>query len=262
MDDLIAKTSAIVLGWEPIFTSSRRVIWFSRDFGPVTTIIRGSQRPKSFFLGQYDLFYTCELLFYRRGTAGARPTRECYPLKRRDHLRTDWRACAVASYLADLIHQVVPLEVAAPEIYQLLDQAFDHLAEGTAPFQVMYGFEHALLQSMGHAPRLNRCASCNVAPAGTTREVAISYPRGGVLCGRCATGQTDRVERIPVEILEVLQLLASDGMQSRAAMRLQDPAIESYVSRVLGRFLLYHLNVTPRSRIIARRIVRFGRKIH
>jgi len=63
---MILKSPAIVLRFNPFANTSRVVVWLTRDHGKLATLVKGAQRPKSPFLGQFDLFYTCELLFYAR----------------------------------------------------------------------------------------------------------------------------------------------------------------------------------------------------
>ena len=254
MAELIVRSPAIVLGFEPVFSSSRRVTWFTRDFGRVVTLIRGSQRPKSFFLAQYDLFYTCDLLFYRRGVPGSRPARECYPLKRRDRFRRDWRACAVASYVSDLVCQVTPLEAPEPRLYQLIEDTYDRLEREGADEESLLRFELLLLRLTGHAPRLENCTACGSPVEADLPRVAVSYRRGGVLCRRCAAAESAGVEYLQRSVFLGLLRLAGDRP---AAV---PEAEQRRLSRTLSRFLAYHLGVSPRSRIVALRILRYGRR--
>ena len=59
------KTEAICLDIRPWSRTSHVVRWMTPD-GPVTTVVKGAVRPKSAFLGQYDLNYTCEIVYYSR----------------------------------------------------------------------------------------------------------------------------------------------------------------------------------------------------
>ena len=77
---MIAKTEAIVLRIFLFSRTSHIVAWLAEDGTRLTTSIKGAVRPKSAFLGQYDLFYTCELLYYEREHAGVHVARECSPL--------------------------------------------------------------------------------------------------------------------------------------------------------------------------------------
>ena len=94
---MILKTTALALRFYPFSNTSRIVAWLTPDQGRIATMVKGSQRPRSLFLGQYDLFYTCELLYHRRERGGLHIARECSPLKWREGLRRDWRAAAAAS---------------------------------------------------------------------------------------------------------------------------------------------------------------------
>ncbi|MCL2104026.1 MAG: recombination protein O N-terminal domain-containing protein, partial [Kiritimatiellaeota bacterium] len=86
---MIIKTEAVALQIRPWSKTSHIVTWLTPGHGCVVTAVKGACRPKSAFLGQYDLFYTCELLFYRRERGGIHAIRECTPLRRRDPLRDD-----------------------------------------------------------------------------------------------------------------------------------------------------------------------------
>ena len=62
---MMEKTKAIVLRITPYSKTSQIVSWITPDHGRLTTLVKGACRPKSAFLGQYDLFYTCEVIFYK-----------------------------------------------------------------------------------------------------------------------------------------------------------------------------------------------------
>jgi phosphoesterase RecJ-like protein len=57
------KTLGIVLSIRPWSQTSHVVTWLTLN-GVITTLVKGALRPKSAFIGQYDLFYTCELVYY------------------------------------------------------------------------------------------------------------------------------------------------------------------------------------------------------
>ncbi|MGA0368724.1 MAG: DNA repair protein RecO [Kiritimatiellia bacterium] len=148
----ILKDEALVLRWFPVTDSSRVVVWFSSSYGRVSTLIKGSQRPKSWLLGQYDLFYTCELLFYAHANEDLHLIRECSPLNTRPALRRDWRACAGASFVADLLYRISPPQAAAWEIYRLGSLTLDQLAGGNSSPALLFWFELKILQDLGVSP--------------------------------------------------------------------------------------------------------------
>ena len=89
-----AQERAIVLRLHPFGNTSRIVFWLSAEHGKLATLAKGSQRPGSLLLGQFDLFYTCEILFYAKEQRNLHVLKECFPLEPRPGFRHDWRACA------------------------------------------------------------------------------------------------------------------------------------------------------------------------
>ena len=102
-----SKAEAICLDIRPWSQTSHVVTWLTRG-GRVSTLVKGAVRPKSAFLGQYDLNYTCEIVFYSRSRADLHALRECSPLEIREGMRGDYRAIAVAGYFRSLVHDFAP----------------------------------------------------------------------------------------------------------------------------------------------------------
>ena len=91
------KCEAICLDVRPWSRTSHVVSWLT-PHGRIVTLVKGAVRPKSAFLGQYDLNYTCEIVWYRRAKGDLHALRECSPLVLRENLRGDWRALLAAEH--------------------------------------------------------------------------------------------------------------------------------------------------------------------
>lgn len=66
---MIIKTTGLVLRLDPFSKTSQVITWLTPDHGRTVTLAKGAKRVKSNLVGQYDCFYTCELLFIEAGTA-------------------------------------------------------------------------------------------------------------------------------------------------------------------------------------------------
>ncbi len=248
---MILKTTAIVLRYAPFSNTSRMVSWFSKDYGRLTTVVKGSQRPKSAFLGQYDLFYTCELLFYAREHNQAHIIRECSPLEPRTAFRKDWRACAAASYLASLVSHISPVGAPQPELYALLESLLDHLAQHGADESALFWFELRLLDHLGFAPRLQSCMDCARDLDPSPLHTGFSYARGGLLCPACARDSHGSSPPIAPDILGMLRgWQRAPSLQAARAIR-HTPRQTQQAAGLLGVFLSYHLDTPLDSRSIA-----------
>ena len=245
---MIEKTQAIVLRYYPYSNTSRIVSWLTPGAGRMVTLVKGSQRPKSAFLGQYDLFYTCELLFYEKERDHLHLIRECSPLKTRDRFRRDWKAAATASYLAGLFGRVSPPDTPAAELFALLDGCLDALADSGSSRALLHWCELRLLGALGLAPRLEQCLQCGRDLLPRDRHAALACARGGLLCDRCA--RSARPEEGTISRTSVApDVLATLGYWQRAGSPqavLRHRAAAQHLDEVqvlLGQFLQYHLDL-------------------
>jgi len=275
---MIIKTQAIVLRMIPFSETSRVVLWLTRDHGKIATIIKGAHRRRSPFVGQVDLFYTCELLVYLRLFRGLHIVKECSPLKPRTPLRSRWRATACASYFTDLVARISPLYAPHPELFRLLDMALDYFADQSALELGLFWFELKLMKVMGLSPQLKECLLChhqlkeaNAFPewpgarsvhrdkACETRVASVfSCVRGGVLCKTCAPSSRLEEVGIPItpDILGMLRFWQSSRSWHSAQSAACTPRQARELERILGLFMQYHLEIGNPARATALSILR------
>lgn len=252
----ILKTPAIALRAVPVSNTSSVVSWLTPAWGRLSTMIKGGHRPKSRFLGQYDLFYTCELLFYARKDRELHIASECCPLKMRAALRTDWRAAGMASYFADLAAKIGPVHAAHAETFHLLDSALDELADsGAAPAHTFW-FEMKLLGSMGFAPQLQNCLHCGRDMEPDSGSAWFSHERGGLICANCLNSCREAPARLSPDVFAALRgIQRARHADSARALRCT-PRQLLEIEQVLGRFIGWHFEIPLASREIAFRILR------
>ena len=150
------KTKGLVLAVRPWSRTSHVVVWLTPDAGVVSTVVKGAVRPKSAFLGQYDLFYECELVYYARERGDTHHIREVSPLKLREGLRGRWRETALAGWAAELARRLAPSSGEASGWYGMLDSLCDRLCAGGCDLAAeMLSLELSALSLAGLAPDLS-----------------------------------------------------------------------------------------------------------
>ncbi|MCO5043792.1 MAG: DNA repair protein RecO [Kiritimatiellae bacterium] len=247
---MILKTPAIVLRMHPFTETSRVVTWLTPANGRINTLLKGALRPKSAFLGQVDLFYTCELLYYAKLTDGLPIARECTALNARTALREDWRACAVASYLCSLLARAIPEKASRQDIFDWLNAALDDAAIHGGSIPVLCWQELHLLKTLGLAPRLATCRECGGGP--DEPNVPFSIAEGSWRCSRCRAGTaTPNAIGIAASLLEKLSgwMSVSSPMVARTT-RLSFEQ-RTALGRFAGLFLAHHLDISPAPRAAA-----------
>ncbi|MBR4617384.1 MAG: DNA repair protein RecO [Kiritimatiellae bacterium] len=220
----IIKTQGIVLAVYPWSRTSHVVTWLTPDHGPVTTLVKGAVRPKSAFLGQYDLFYTCDLLYYARATADLHALREVTPHTFRENLRGRWRETALAGYAAGLVKDLAPANAESAVWFSFLEELLTRLenAPTTPPLQELVRLEMEILQLAGWAPDF------------TDMDPHAEWSPFAIDLGRCGEGA--RTVRLSPRTVGVL---VRPDASSHALETVKDAV------RFLGVFLAYHIERPP-----------------
>ena len=122
------KCEAICLKISPWSRTSHIVTWLTSS-GIVQTSVKGAVRPKSAFLGQYDLNYTCEIVYYTRARNEVHVLRECTPCNTRDFLRQDHRLFALSDYFRAEVRNLAPQGDEAEDWFRFMTGAIDALEE-------------------------------------------------------------------------------------------------------------------------------------
>lgn len=215
------KTKGLVLEVRPWSRTSHIVTWLTPDRGPVTTLVKGALRPKSAFLGQYDLFYTCELIYYARAKGELHAIREASAIDMREHLRGNFRATAFASYAAYLAREHCPHNGEAETWFGFLSKTLDGLKVAPATVRAFVGMEMGFLSLAGLAPDFS--AADLSAP-----NVPFAIDMGRV-------GESSRTMRLPTGAVSFLSGTGDAAASSDVAAAVQ----------FLGLFLRYHLDMPP-----------------
>jgi DNA repair protein RecO (recombination protein O) len=255
---MILKTEGIILRVLPYSRTSLMADCLTRELGRVWLLAKGAQRPRSIFLGQLDLFYTCEVLVYQRA-ARVLILKESAILEPRETFRHDWRAAMCASYFCDFTSQVTPPCIPHEDLFVLLGEALDTLAEKGASQALMGWYELAALKALGLGPSLARCPSCGRDPAaGAPLRMKLSAKMGGVLCRRCEERDPGPALSISGGTLALMR--AWDGADHPAIAATTVPSQMQWteIQAVLKDFSAYHLDLMLRSRDITLDLLRKG----
>lgn len=222
------KTEAVCLGIYPWSRTSHIVSWLT-PHGKVRTMVKGAARAKSFFLGQYDLNYTCEIVYYARAKGELHALRECTPLKLRDHLRGDWRRLALAEYMRKVTAELTPHGREAEEWKELLESCLDAEGDGN-PVAEMLEFEISALNLAGVSPDFTGCK----APS------SMFYIEEGAF-----SGQSSRQ-------MPVTPMVAACLLRPRKEKNLN---ILLDAARVIGVYYTFHLDFPPDARRTVLKII-------
>lgn len=246
----IEKTEGIVLRVSGFSNTSHMISWLTPDLGRLTTSVKGACRPKSLFLGQYDLYYSCELLYYAHAHQGIHTLRECSPLNPRTRFRSDWRAALAASYVTDVARHVSDSAPHSYPLYALLQNTLDALDQKGASSATLLAFESRLVSILGIPPDLEGCPQCSLPLA--SNRTRFSIPDGRIVCPSCnPEAAADAGFFLSRKQLATLRMAFASDLFAPSIFSKLDPPDLSLIRRFLGIFLHYHLDTRLDARAIA-----------
>ena len=222
------KTEAICLDIRPWSRTSHVVSWLTPT-GKVATVVKGAVRAKSQFLGQYDLNYTCDIIYYARAKGELHALRECVPLEMREELRNDYRKLALAGYFRRLMAELAPMGEECRAWYGHLLASLSSLVPHVDD---LVRFELAVLQLSGLAPDFGRFEEFAGASRGDRDGTGEEWLPFSLEAGVFGSGE-GRCIRVSRETAEYL---------ANGAKNEKNPQVPLDAARVVGVFYQFHLD--------------------
>lgn len=146
------KATAICIDIHGYSRTSHVVKWITPK-GKLFTSVKGAMRPKSNFLGQYDLNYTCDIVYYLNARNDLHALRECRPVNTRDPLRNDYRALCAASYMRSVVLAMCSNDASETRNwFGLLDSTLDSISAPGDLAAKIVRFDLAALELAGIRP--------------------------------------------------------------------------------------------------------------
>ena len=225
------KTVAICLDIRPWSRTSHVVSWLT-PMGKVSTVVKGAVRAKSQFLGQYDLNYTCDIVYYARAKGELHALRECVPVELREELREDYRKLALAGYFRRLVAELAPMGDECRAWYEELGRVLEDIRPKT---EDLVRFELRVLELSGLKPDFSKYDK-------NAEWSAFSVETGAFGSGE---GRCIRVSR---EVAEYLACMAGagrprpPGCHGNLSVLHENSQIPLDAARVIGVFYQFHLD--------------------
>lgn len=192
----LCKAEAITVRLTDFSETSQVAVFYTREFGRISALAKGSKRPGNNFEGRLDLLCHNRIVFARKRASSLHTLTECKLFDRFMGLRAGVERLYAGLYLGELVTEMTQPEESDPRLFDLLLGSLRALSEGQDVDMVALGFEVRLLALCGFAPSLDSCVNCGATELGRA-SVRYSPLLGGVLCRKCreADGRSVGVPR-------------------------------------------------------------------
>lgn len=256
----MVKSDGIILKVIEYSETSNIVTVWTREYGKLSLIAKGSRRPKSPFESALDLLAFCRLVFLQKPNQAMGILTEAKLERRFRNRRGRLEWLYAGYYIAELLKSFLEEGEPNPWLFDLTNQTLSDLDQPVNPASGMAAleregeftelnrylmrFETGLLTAIGHFPLLTHCVGC-----GRKREtdavVGFASSAGGIVCPQCRHRQSQVIDLTDTELKSLLvmkemidqdvkdwlpQELASDQVSASRSAAATDQLNESGIS--------------------------------
>lgn len=235
-------TRGLVLRRLP-YSENSQIVWvFTRDFGVLHMVAKGSQRlarRSSSFPAPFDSASWYDIVL-RTGRGDFHQAFEARLVEGFSHLRADLETFLEVELALDVMMKVFSPGDPHPDFLRGALSYFKLLGVRKGRIALRNHFYSFLLRMVGLGPAWGACSECGDATANAERFVRV--PRG-VVCATCRLGGEARVSR------EVVDYLLQDSQRGwgQVPSTPTPSTILDEAWRILRTILLYHLERPPHS---------------
>ncbi len=219
----ILSSEAIILRTYPLRETDKIVVAYTREYGKVRGVARGSRRIKSRFSGRLEPLSWVELVAFEGRNQELVSIDKVELLKGYGLEMQDYQAYLRASYLLELLMETVPEHEANDSLFRLLLHVLPLLGDSHKSRLASVYFQIWHLKLAGLLPSLTACSGCGGALS-PGREAYCQLDALGLFCRACRKG-TGR--RIGGDVLELAGLVVKKSLPELAGGRVANQAISA-----------------------------------
>ncbi len=233
---MILKTDGIVLKTFDLRETSRIAIFFTKEYGKVSGVLKGIRKDHKKFGSSVDRFSENFIVYYQYRNSDLHLISHCdlksyfYPI------RQDLKKSLAASYILELVNLIMPPEQKNEKVYQLMMDFLESLQTQNDPNLLVHFFQIKILSLSGFKPHLDTCLKCKKR---IIEHARFSLREGGLVCLDCAAGDLTLETLSPGAVSSIIY---AESHPWPVCLRLKlTESVQKELKYVLNNFLVFHL---------------------
>jgi len=233
---MILKTEAIVLKTYDVRETSRIAVFFTRDHGKVTGILKGIRKDHKKFGSSLDTFTVNDIVYYWHPHSEVHLVGQCDLTMFFFPIRQNIVKSMAANYSLELVNKIMPAEEPNRKVYDLLLNFLTLLQSEKDINRLVHIFQVKILDLSGFRPHIDSCVSCQKR---IDHEARFSMKWGGLLCASCH-GQDSSATMVSRGAVASLNHLQKNDWEKSLRLKLSE-GIQKELKYALNSFLVFHL---------------------
>lgn len=233
----IQKAEAVVLHSRPQGETSKIITLYTREFGKLALMAKGSRSLQSKYLGALESFNHLSIVFYQKEERSLQYLSQATILHPFLNLRSQLGRTVLAAIPCEIVERTEVESRPHAELFDLLLEALSALDTAERGLRnIVRAFILHFASLAGFAPQLYRCRECGAESADS--DVFFLLRDGSYLCGACSADGIGK--RLSASALQTLRSLAVSSL-SAATRRPVSVALGEELDAFLFDYLAVHL---------------------
>ena len=232
----IISTQAIVLKAFDFRETSKIAVFFTKDHGKVSGVLKGIRKDPKKFGSSLERFSVNDIVYYPYRSSDIHLVSQCdmraffYPI------RQDLKKSTAATYASELINLMMPTELVNKRIFYLMAHFLEEMQECDDIDRLIRVFQVKVLYFSGFRPHLDACVHCRKKVHGKT---FFSMKEGGLVCNHCQSCAGTVHPISPGSVATILYLERSSWANCQKVKLTKISRQE--LKYILNNFLVFHL---------------------
>jgi DNA repair protein RecO (recombination protein O) len=219
---------AIIMRVKDFGESDLLVTFFTPHKGQLKGVAKGARRSLKRFVNALDICSLINLEFTSKREGSLCLLHSGKLMNPYPALRSDFGALSKASFMIEMTEILFPVGIADPNMFELLKEAFEAMAEGRPAALIALIFEARAMALGGYGINLERCAVCGRPYKGEGMAV-FNRERGTVSCLKCQEPSALSPAMIP-DTVGVLEKMQGETLSRSQSLMLGDEILEELKS--------------------------------
>ncbi len=236
------KTQAFILKTQVYRDTSLLGDFYTRDHGRIKGVIKGIRDTRARFGSTLEPFSLNEILFYKKKRSDLHLVTQVDLLNLYSDVREDLERLAYASYMSELVAELVQGEEPGHEIFDLLQDGLQFLSSGASVKRCARIFELKLMDALGFAPQTKGCTLCG---AEASEAYFFNAAIGGVHCKDCSSKSKSLLKDTSLPIskgtINFMEHARRAAFKELYSIKVAQE-VGGELERILRRFTDYHLS--------------------
>jgi DNA repair protein RecO (recombination protein O) len=233
------KYTAIILSSHNVGEFDRLYVLYTREIGMVKAMGRGARKPAAKLAGHLEPGTFSEVYVAR--ARGMGNIASAITIENFDNIKKDFKKLVSVLKIFKFFSRHFSEEEKDEKIFDLLkDFLGDWENSGDRGDQgriLLEAFWWKLFDALGHRPETMKCAKCE-ARLEENGEKFFSAARGGVVCGKCFSGEPD-LAKISADQIKLLRVFLANSLEKILKVKIGDDELKG-LGRIRREFEKYN----------------------